>query len=101
MKKLLSIAGVLTLALSLEAANAQVMIAPRMAPPPSRRERIPPRMVNQRGWVWQPGFYRWQGGRYVWIPGSYVMPPRPRAIWVPGRWRNTRRGWVWVDGHWR
>jgi len=78
-----------------------VIVSPRSGPPVARHERIPSRRANQRGMVWQSGFYRWQGGRYVWIPGAYVMPPRPGMVWVPGRWRSTRQGWVWTDGRWR
>src|SRR5450631_193621 len=27
--------------------------------------------------------------------------PRPRAIWVPGRWVPRGGGWVYVNGYWR
>lgn len=80
------------------AAEAQVYV--RIGPPPPPvREVVPAR--PHPGWVWQSGYHRWDGARYVWVPGSYVAPPRPRAAWVPGHWRNTPRGYVWVEGHWR
>jgi len=35
------------------------------------------------------------------VPGRWEMRPRPRAVWVPGHWRSSRRGWYWIPGHWR
>jgi hypothetical protein len=52
-------------------------------------------------YVWTPGFYRWDGAAYLWSPGRYVLPPRPRSVWVPGRWVRERGGWYFIGGHWR
>lgn len=96
-KQLLTLVAGFALAAT-AAANAQVYV--RVGPPPPPvREAVPPPV--HPGWVWQPGFHRWDGARYVWVPGSYVAPPRPRARWVAGHWRNTPRGYVWMEGHWR
>lgn len=71
----------------------------RMGPPPVVVERrvAPPGPE----YVWVGGFYRWTGIEYVWVGGRYERPPRPRAVWVPGRWVHGRRGWYFVDGRWR
>jgi hypothetical protein len=55
------------------------------------------------GSVWIGGDYVWDGARagYVWHPGYWARPPRPRAIWITGRWVRERRGYYWVPGHWR
>jgi len=39
--------------------------------------------------------------------GGYAMryglppPPRPRAVWVPGSWSQSHRGWTFRRGYWR
>jgi hypothetical protein len=98
MRRLLSTA-ILAGALALGAASAQVYV--RMGPPPPPpREYVPVRPGPR--YVWVGGFQRWDGARYVYVPGRWVLPPRPYYHqWVPGHWRETRRGWVWVEGHWR
>jgi len=53
------------------------------------------------GYVWVTGYHKWDGVAYVWVPGHYQLAPRARAVWVPGRWRQGRRGWYWVNGRWR
>lgn len=87
--------------LLLTASIASAQVAIRIGPPPPQREVIPVRPHDHPNWVWQQGYQRWDGQRYVWVPGNYVAPPYRHARWVPGHWRNTRRGWVWVQGHWR
>lgn len=95
-KQLLSAAFATVLGLA-TAAGAQVYV--RIAPPPRPHEVVPP--PPHAGWVWRQGYHRWDGHAYVWVPGTYIAPPRPRAVWVPGHWRNTPRGYIWVAGHWR
>jgi hypothetical protein len=29
------------------------------------------------------------------------MPPRPRAVWVPGYWAHRPGGYFWIAGYWR
>jgi len=59
----------------------------------------PPRPSRAHVWVseeWTPA-----GGTYVYHRGYWAVPPRPRAIWVPGHWRHTwHRGYIWIPGHW-
>ena len=99
MRKTLAItafAAVVTVAAPLFT-HAQVYV--RVRPPAPVFERRGP--LPGRGYVWHPGYQRWDGARYAWVPGGYVMPPRPRAVWVGGRWVNTRRGYLWREGYWR
>jgi hypothetical protein len=96
-KQLLTAAFASIFAIS-TAAVAQVYV--RVGPPPPRREVVPAPPPMHRDWVWRGGYNRWDGRAYVWVPGSYVAPPYARARWVPGHWRNTRRGYIWVEGHW-
>jgi hypothetical protein len=53
--------------------------------------------------VWVGGDYVWGGvsAGYQWHPGYYAVPPRPRAVWVPGVWVRERRGYYWRPGYWR
>jgi len=78
------------------AAMAQIYV--HVGPPRPIREHRPP---LRPCYVWQAGYHRWDGNRYVLVPGAYVAPPRPHAMWVPGRWVHTRHGWMWREGHWR
>lgn len=97
-KTLIAAIGGILLAASLSA-GAQVAI--RIGPPPRVVERRPPPPYGHPGWAWQAGYHRWDGQRYVWVPGAYAAPPRPRAVWVEGRWVNRGGGWYWREGHWR
>jgi hypothetical protein len=38
--------------------------------------------------------------RHVWVAAAWRLPPRPGALWVPGRWEATPAGRVWIPGHW-
>ncbi len=42
-----------------------------------------------------------RGDRYEFSGGRWVVPPRDRAVWVPGHWKSTPNGYVWKPGHWR
>lgn len=64
-------------------------VVARRPPPPSRRH------------VWVEGSWYVAGGRYAYRPGYWALPPRGRARWVHGYWRQTaRRGNVYVPGRW-
>jgi hypothetical protein len=77
-------------------ASAQVYVTVRPTYAPVVRPVAPsPRHV----WVEEDWAYR--GGRYVAVGGHWVAPPRPGAVWIPGRWVQERRGWRWIPGHWR
>jgi hypothetical protein len=53
------------------------------------------------GAVWIGPEWQWRGGRYVTAPGYWARPGRYGAVWVPGHWKYSRRGYKWVPGHWR
>jgi hypothetical protein len=53
------------------------------------------------GAIWVGPEWEWRGGRYVEVPGYWARPKGPRAYWVPGHWKATRRGERWIPGHWR
>ncbi len=51
--------------------------------------------------LWVDGEWMWRGGRYQYVNGYWTMPPRYNTVWIPGHWKNSRRGWIWKQGHWR
>ena len=53
------------------------------------------------GTVWIGPEWQWRGGRYVSVPGYWARPKHHRAVWIPGHWQYSRRGYKWVPGHWR
>lgn len=53
------------------------------------------------GAVWVGPEWQWRGGKYVCVQGYWAKPHRHGAIWVPGHWQYTRRGYKWVPGHWK
>ena len=91
-------AGLLLLGsmLSMAAADAQYV---REGPPPPIVERQ--YAAPGRGYTWVPGYQRWDGRRYQWSGGRWVLPPRARAVWMPGHWDRSPNGWHWVPGGWR
>ena len=34
-------------------------------------------------------------------PGRWMRPPHARAMWVPGVWVQSNRGYAFRRGHWR
>ncbi len=59
----------------------------------------PPQPSPRHIWIeedWRPS-----GRTYVYRGGYWAAPPRASAVWVPGHWQNTRRGFKWVPGHWK
>ncbi len=53
------------------------------------------------GAIWIGPEWQWRGGQYVSVPGYWARPKHHRAVWIPGHWQNSRRGYKWVPGHWR
>ncbi len=53
------------------------------------------------GAVWIGPEWQWRGGRYENVPGYWGRPTRHSAVWIPGHWKYSRRGYRWVPGHWR
>ena len=65
-------------------------------PPPPPAVIYKPWAPPYRGAVWISGHNEWVNGRWVWIGGYYAYPPRPGAVWIPGRYRHG----YWRAGHW-
>ncbi len=86
----------IALGCNIYSSTAQIYIKVRPARPHYERVVAPgPRHI----WVdeeWEP-----RGGKYVFVGGRWMAPPRERAVWVPGHWRQTKRGDIWIAGHWR
>ena len=95
MKKIFSL-SVLALVLSF-ATQAQFVVRIRPAAP---LVRVRPACPSPRH-VWVGGNYNWGGGQYAYTDGYWALPPANSRAWVEGYWKNKRRGWVWVPGHWR
>ncbi|MBL0355760.1 MAG: YXWGXW repeat-containing protein [Chitinophagaceae bacterium] len=76
--------------------EAQVYVTIRPAAPAFARP-IPP----SRKHTWIDGEWIWRNGRYQYTNGYWVVPSRFGAMWVPGHWKQKRRGWFWKPGHWR
>ena len=51
--------------------------------------------------IWIGPEWQWRGGKYIVVPGYWAKPKHPRATWVPGYWKHSRRGYRWIPGHWR
>lgn len=73
----------------------------RIAPPAPKVVVVPP--APQPGHVWVEGYWRWDenDNDFLWEGGVWVAPPGGMNTWVPGHWRQGKKGWVWVDGHWK
>ncbi len=98
MKKFISglIMAVLLLAATAQESNAQFVIKVRPAAPRVVRVAAP-----APNYIWVDEDWAWKNNNYVYTGGYWVAPPAGRAAWVPGHWKNTRRGWIWKPGHWR
>jgi len=85
------------MALSFSAADAQIYV--KVRPQHKVIKARPPRPSNTH--VWISGEWTWGSGRYNYRDGYWDRPRYNNDRWIEGRWKNTRRGWVWVPGHWR
>ena len=56
---------------------------------------------GQAAQVWVGGYWSYSNQNYNWVAGSWARPPRARAVWAPGGWHSTRRGWMYRPGRWR
>ena len=84
------------LALSLCLGSLAAFAQAPTAPPPVQVEKPPPSPGPQ--FVWIAGHWAWQGGRWAWVPGRWV---EAQGAWIPGRYQQTRQGWVYVEGRWK
>jgi len=69
-------------------------------PPPSHHPVDMRPVAPFSGAIWIEGHYAYRHGNYVWVPGRYMRPPHEKSVWVPGYWKEHRRGWKWQEGHW-
>jgi hypothetical protein len=53
-------------------------------------------------YVWIDDYYTWDyaANRYSWVQGFWALPPYLGAIWIPGYWEFTSRGYRWMDACW-
>ena len=50
--------------------------------------------------IWMGPGYVIKDGKYEYRGGRWISRPNGNHRWIDGRWKQTRRGWVWVNGHW-
>ena len=79
-----------------DAAQAEVQIAIKIAPPAARAERAP---APRRDMVWIPGFWDYQRGHHVWVEGRWERE-RPGYRWVEANWVKHKGRWILVRGYW-
>jgi WXXGXW repeat (2 copies) len=90
------VVAVLIAFLSIQNVNAQLVIKIRPTFGRVVRTNAP---SNRHVWIEEDWACR--NNNYAYTGGYWSAPPRGRSKWIPGHWKNTRRGWVWKPGHWR
>ncbi len=68
----------------------------RIAPPPQRREAIPP---PRPGYAWVPGYWDWRNARHSWVVGHW-QPERRGCHWKAHRWLSRNGRWYLQPGGW-
>ena len=67
----------------------------------------PPERVYERPvapephYIWTGPGYAVADGKYEYRIGRWVAPPKSNRRWMEGRWKETKGGWVWVNGYWK
>ena len=52
-------------------------------------------------YIWTGPAYTIADGKYEYRNGRWVAPPaKSNRRWVDGRWKETKQGWVWINGYW-
>jgi len=101
MRKIISkVIMIFAIALSFSAiADAQVYV--KIRPPLPVVKVRPP--APSPAHIWVGGEWTWSrdNSRYDYRDGYWERPKYRNNRWVEGRWKQTRRGWIWVPGHWR
>lgn len=54
-----------------------------------------------KGYIWVVEDWEPRGKAYGWKGGYWAAPPRAGAVYVPGHWVRTWRGWQWMPGRWK
>jgi hypothetical protein len=78
--------------------DAQIVVRVR---PPRPKVIVVRSAPPSRYHVWVDEDWVVAGRGYRWNGGHWAAPPRMHAVWMPGYWRNSRRGDIWVPGYWR
>jgi hypothetical protein len=80
-------------------ANGQVVVKVRPAMP--RVVAVRP-LCPGPNHIWVAGYWKYNRrvNNYVWMDGHWARPRKRGAVWVDGHWRQSRGGWVYVQGHW-
>jgi hypothetical protein len=79
------------------AAQAQVEVRVRAAPPAVRVEAVPP--APSPGHYWIGGHWEWEHASWVWHGGHWVEA-RVGEAWVRPHWVRVGPEWVFHPGHW-
>ncbi|HEX2683082.1 MAG TPA: hypothetical protein VHL77_04085 [Ferruginibacter sp.] len=51
-------------------------------------------------YIWTGPAYTIADGKYEYRGGRWVAPPTGNHRWVEGKWKETKDGWVWINGRW-
>jgi hypothetical protein len=95
MKKYITICMLTALAALAGCSPGRFVVQERPAEPVYERPAPP-----NSNFIWiGPGYVK-KGGKYEYRSGYWISPPNSNHHWIDGRWKQTRRGWVWVNGHW-
>lgn len=99
MKKLISkMILMFAIAISFSAVvDAQIVVKVRPPQPVIKVRPVAPSPAH----VWVGGEWVWVDGKYNYKDGYWERPSHGNRVWVSGRWKHTKLGWVWVPGHWR
>jgi len=94
-KKGILLAG---LALTFGAYNGLAQIEVKVRPERPRYERSERPSPRH---VWIEEDWRAKGNSYEFSGGRWAEPPHRHARWIPGHWKETPRGHMWKEGHWK
>ncbi len=94
-KKYIAICGVTILTILVGCGSSRLVVKEKPADPVYYRPAPP-----NSSFIWVgPGYVK-KAGKYEYRNGYWASPPNSRHRWIEGKWKQTRRGWVWVGGHW-
>ncbi len=71
----------------------------RRRPPPLRKELRRPTRPSTQA-VWAPGYWHWSGRGFVWVHGAWRIPPRAQLRWRPARWIRRGPFRILIPGGW-
>ena len=95
MKKYIAVCLVTVLIVLASCGSGRVVVAERPPDPVYDRPNPP-----NPSFVWVGPSYVKKDGKYEYRSGYWISPKKKSHRWIDGRWKQTRRGWVWIGGHW-